>query len=191
MLFSVGFFFKLTRRRLTWMLRSRQTYFKESRTWDYLDNKFQPILGDWGWMLLDMQEWQRQCLMGELLSPLPPIRPLGWRLHKQNFSFLFAVPNSQGPVIINIKFLLTLSLQGLLLYGTEEQKKKYLPRLASGEMTAAFALTEPGTGSDAASVKTTARLSQDGKHWILNGSKLWISNGGIADFFTVFTSTVS
>lgn len=78
----------------------------------------------------------------------------------------------------------------MLLYGTEEQRKKYLPRLASGEMVAAFCLTEPETGSDAASVKSSARLSQDGKHWILNGSKLWISNGGIADFFTVFASTV-
>jgi len=76
------------------------------------------------------------------------------------------------------------------MYGTEEQKRKYLPKLASGEMVAAFALTEPSSGSDAASVQTKAKLSQDGTHWIMNGNKIWISNGGTADFFTVFANTV-
>ena len=56
-------------------------------------------------------------------------------------------------------------------------------------MVAAFCLTEPTAGSDAASVKTRARLSADGTHWLLSGSKVWISNGGIADFFTVFATT--
>lgn len=82
-----------------------------------------------------------------------------------------------------------IGLKGLLLFGTETQKKKYLPRLASGEWIAAFCLTEPGSGSDAASVQTKATLAKDGKSFILNGSKIFISNGGIADFFTVFAQT--
>ena len=61
--------------------------------------------------------------------------------------------------------------------------------MATGETIAAFCLTEPGSGSDAASIKTKAKLSPDGKSWLLSGSKIWISNGGIADFFTVFATT--
>ncbi|KAG1651047.1 Very long-chain specific acyl-CoA dehydrogenase, mitochondrial [Nymphon striatum] len=71
----------------------------------------------------------------------------------------------------------------------EEQKKKYLPKLASGEHVAAYTLTEPGSGSDASSIKTRAVLSPDGKHYILNGSKIWISNGGVSEIFTVFAQT--
>ncbi|PFX29348.1 Acyl-CoA dehydrogenase family member 9, mitochondrial [Stylophora pistillata] len=79
--------------------------------------------------------------------------------------------------------------RGILLLGTEEQKQKYLPRLASGEHMAAFCLTEPSSGSDAASIQTKATLSKDGKHFLLNGSKIWISNGGWADIMTVFART--
>ncbi len=81
----------------------------------------------------------------------------------------------------------SIGLRGLLLFGTEDQKRRYYPKLASGEMIAAFALTEPSAGSDAASIKTTA--VRDGDHWVLNGEKIWITNGGIADFFTVFAKT--
>ena len=74
----------------------------------------------------------------------------------------------------------------ILYYGTEEQKKKYLPGLASGQLKGAYCLTEPGSGSDALAAKTKAELSEDGKHYILNGQKMWITNGGFADVFTVF-----
>jgi len=74
----------------------------------------------------------------------------------------------------------------ILYFGTEEQKQKYIPQLASGEMKGAYALTEPGSGSDALAAKTTARLSDDGKEYILNGQKIWITNAGFADVFTVF-----
>lgn len=74
----------------------------------------------------------------------------------------------------------------ILYYGNEEQKKKYIPKLASGEWKACYCLTEPGSGSDANSGKTSAKLSADGKHYILNGQKMWITNGGFADIFTVF-----
>ncbi len=74
----------------------------------------------------------------------------------------------------------------ILYYGNEEQKKKYIPKLASGEWKACYCLTEPSAGSDANSGKTTATLTADGKHYILNGQKMWITNGGFADIFTVF-----
>lgn len=74
----------------------------------------------------------------------------------------------------------------LVYFGTEEQKARYLPRMVRGELIGAYALTEPGSGSDARAVKTTATLSDDGRHYLLNGEKMWISNGGFADIFTIF-----
>ncbi|MDW8331810.1 MAG: acyl-CoA dehydrogenase family protein [Cyclobacteriaceae bacterium] len=74
----------------------------------------------------------------------------------------------------------------ILYYGNEEQKRKYIPKLATGEWKAAYCLTEPDAGSDANSGKTRATLSADGKHYIINGQKMWITNGGFADVFTVF-----
>ena len=74
----------------------------------------------------------------------------------------------------------------ILYYGNEETKQKYLPKLASGEFAGAYCLTEPNAGSDANSGKTKAVLSEDGKHYILNGQKMWITNGGFADVMTVF-----
>ncbi len=74
----------------------------------------------------------------------------------------------------------------LVWYGSTEQKKKYLPRLVSGEWIAAYALSEASSGSDAMNIRTRATLSGDGKHYVLNGEKMWISNAGIADLFTVF-----
>ena len=75
----------------------------------------------------------------------------------------------------------------IILYGSEEQKKKYLPRLAAGEILAAFALTEPGAGSDAAGIKTTAK--PDGDSYVINGTKQWITNGGEASIYTVIALT--
>ncbi|MCW5915483.1 MAG: acyl-CoA dehydrogenase family protein [Chitinophagaceae bacterium] len=74
----------------------------------------------------------------------------------------------------------------ILYFGTEEQKRKYIPKLASGEWKASYGLTEPGSGSDALGAKTTATLSADGKYYLLNGQKVWITNGGFADVYTVF-----
>jgi alkylation response protein AidB-like acyl-CoA dehydrogenase len=74
----------------------------------------------------------------------------------------------------------------LLLFGTEEQKQKYLPRLSSAELVAAYCLTEPHAGSDSLAAKTRADLTPDGRHYVLNGQKMWITNGGKADLFTVF-----
>lgn len=83
----------------------------------------------------------------------------------------------------------SIGFKGILLAGNPEQKEKYLPDLACGQTIAAFCLTEPSSGSDAGSIQSNARLSEDGKHYILNGAKIWISNGGIAEIFTVFAKT--
>lgn len=74
----------------------------------------------------------------------------------------------------------------ILYYGTEEQKQQYLPKLATGEWAACYCLTEPDAGSDANSGKTKATLTEDGKHYLINGQKMWISNAGFADLFIVF-----
>jgi len=79
-----------------------------------------------------------------------------------------------------------IGLLPLVYFGTEEQKKKYLPRLAAGEIVGAYALSEASSGSDALNCRTRAQLSADGKHYVLNGEKMWITNAGFADLFTVF-----
>ncbi len=92
-----------------------------------------------------------------------------------------------GSVAVTAGAHSSIGMRGLLLFGTDSQKEKYLPKLATGEMIAAFCLTEAGAGSDAASIKTKA--TKDGSDWILSGEKIWITNGGIASFFTVFART--
>ncbi|MEW6057864.1 MAG: acyl-CoA dehydrogenase family protein [Bdellovibrionota bacterium] len=94
-----------------------------------------------------------------------------------------------GSVAITAGAHSSIGMRGLLLFGTDEQKKRFMPKLASGEMIAAFCLTEPGAGSDAASIKS--RAVKEGDDWVLNGNKLWITNGGIAGFYTVFAKTGS
>ncbi len=92
-----------------------------------------------------------------------------------------------GSVAVTVGAHSSIGMRGLILFGTDEQKQRYLPKLVTGEMIAAFCLTEPSSGSDAASIKSTA--VRDGDDWVLNGNKLWITNGGIAQFFTVFAKT--
>lgn len=92
-----------------------------------------------------------------------------------------------GSVAITAGAHSSIGMRGLLLFGTPEQKAKYMPKLATGEMIAAFCLTESGSGSDAASIRTKA--VRDGNDWVLSGEKLWITNGGIAQFYTVFART--
>src|SRR3984957_9838502 len=84
----------------------------------------------------------------------------------------------------------SIGMKGILLFGTPEQRARYLPKLASGEMIAAFCLTESGAGSDAASIRTRADKNADGS-FTLNGEKIWITNGGVADLYTVFARTAS
>ncbi|XP_013913451.1 PREDICTED: acyl-CoA dehydrogenase family member 9, mitochondrial [Thamnophis sirtalis] len=113
----------------------------------------------------------------------------GLGLSNTMYARLGEITSQDGAIAVTLAAHQAIGLKGLLIAGTEEQKKKYLPKLASGEHIAAFCLTEPGSGSDAASIQTRATLSEDEKHYLLNGSKIWISNGGIADIFTVFAKT--
>ena len=94
------------------------------------------------------------------------------------------ITTHDSSVVLTVGAHQSIGLKGLYLFGTPEQKQKYMPKLATGEIIAAFALTEPTAGSDAAGIRS--KLVKDGDHYILNGSKLWITNGGLADFFTVF-----
>src|SRR6266511_3251234 len=80
----------------------------------------------------------------------------------------------------------TIGTLPIVYFGTPEQRAKYLPKLATGELIAAYCLTEPGSGSDALAARTKATLSEDGKHYLLRGQKMWITNGGFADVYIVF-----
>ncbi|XP_054831337.1 complex I assembly factor ACAD9, mitochondrial isoform X1 [Eublepharis macularius] len=113
----------------------------------------------------------------------------GLGLSNTMYARLGEITSQDGAIAVTLAAHQAIGLKGILMAGTEEQKKKYLPKLASGEHIAAFCLTEPGSGSDAASIQTRATLSEDGKSFLLNGSKIWISNGGIANIFTVFART--
>ncbi|XP_075015513.1 complex I assembly factor ACAD9, mitochondrial isoform X4 [Calonectris borealis] len=123
----------------------------------------------------------------------------GLGLSNTMYARLGEITSLDGSIAVTLAAHQAIGLKGILIAGTDEQKAKYLPRLASGEHIAAFCLTEPGSGSDAASIQTRATLSEDGKYFLLNGSKVstprleirqvWISNGGLANIFTVFART--
>jgi len=109
-------------------------------------------------------------------------------LELDHVSNMLIAENMSGQASFSTGFGATSSI-GLLpivLFGTHEQKEKYLPKIGSGEWIGAYCLSESGSGSDALAAKSTARLSEDGQHWILNGEKMWITNGGFADVLTVF-----
>lgn len=89
-------------------------------------------------------------------------------------------------IVMSINGQIGIGMLPIIFFGTEEQRRKYLPQLQAGTLTTAFALTEPQSGTDASGIKTTAKLSEDGKHYILNGSKVFITNAGFADIFVVF-----
>jgi alkylation response protein AidB-like acyl-CoA dehydrogenase len=94
-----------------------------------------------------------------------------------------------GSLVVTVGAHESIGLKGILQFGTEEQKRRFLPPLARGEQLAAFALTEPTSGSDAASIRTRATWNEERGVWILEGTKIWITNGGIAEVFTVFAQT--
>ncbi|KAM4800061.1 complex I assembly factor ACAD9, mitochondrial [Urocitellus parryii] len=113
----------------------------------------------------------------------------GLGLSNTMYARLGEITSLDSSITVTLAAHQAIGLKGIILVGTEEQKAKYLPRLASGEHIAAFCLTEPASGSDAASIQTRATLSEDKKHYVLNGSKVWITNGGLATIFTVFAKT--
>ncbi|XP_038204241.1 complex I assembly factor ACAD9, mitochondrial [Arvicola amphibius] len=113
----------------------------------------------------------------------------GLGLSNTMYARLGEIISMDGSITVTLAAHQAIGLKGIILVGTEEQKAKYLPKLASGEHIAAFCLTEPASGSDAASIQTRATLSEDKKYFVLNGSKVWITNGGLASIFTVFAKT--
>jgi alkylation response protein AidB-like acyl-CoA dehydrogenase len=124
--------------------------------------------GEQGLLSIDVPEEYEGAELGLLTSSL-----VASHLNEASFSVAFGAHTTIGTLPI-------------VFYGNEEQKTKYLPRLASGEWISAYALTEPGVGSDAMNLSTTAQLSADGKYYILNGTKQWISNAGFADVMVAF-----
>uniref|UniRef100_A0A8C3AIR1 Complex I assembly factor ACAD9, mitochondrial n=1 Tax=Cyclopterus lumpus TaxID=8103 RepID=A0A8C3AIR1_CYCLU len=113
----------------------------------------------------------------------------GLGLSNTVYARLAEITSLDGSIAVTLAAHQAIGLKGILIAGNEAQKQKYLPKLASGEHIAAFCLTEPGSGSDAASIQTRATLSEDGKHYLISGSKFWISNGEMADIMTVFART--
>ncbi|XP_062056531.1 complex I assembly factor ACAD9, mitochondrial [Lepus europaeus] len=113
----------------------------------------------------------------------------GLGLSNTMYARLGEIISQDGSITVTLAAHQAIGLKGIILAGSEEQKARYLPKLASGEHIAAFCLTEPASGSDAASIRARAVLSEDKKHYILNGSKVWITNGGLASIFTVFAKT--
>jgi alkylation response protein AidB-like acyl-CoA dehydrogenase len=105
---------------------------------------------------------------------------------KTSSSLIFEAASRQGSFAVSFGAHVGIGTMPLVLFGTAAQRQKYLPRLATGELIAAYALTEPGSGSDALAAKTKAVLSADGKTWRLTGTKQYITNAGFADLFTVF-----
>ncbi len=124
--------------------------------------------GEQGLLMIDVPETYGGAELGLLTSSL-----VGSEMREASFSTAFGAHTTIGTLPI-------------VFYGTEEQKQKYLPKLASGEWIGAYALTEPGVGSDAMHLSTRAQLSEDGKYYILNGTKQWISNAGFADVMVAF-----
>jgi acyl-CoA dehydrogenase family protein 9 len=94
-----------------------------------------------------------------------------------------------GAIVVTVGAHESIGLKGILQFGTEEQRRRFLPPLARGEQLAAFALTEPTSGSDAASIRSRATWNEERGAWILDGTKIWITNGGFAEVFTVFAQT--
>lgn len=154
----------------------------------------------WGKERIKSAEWDKKGEMPrEVVSELAALGLLGLGvpedlgglgLPQSGYARVFQdVAGMDASIAVTMGAHQSIGYKAVLLFGTDEQKKKYLPRLASGELIACYCLTEPGSGSDAASIQTRAQLTPDGKHYEITGNKLWITNGGIANFMTVFAKT--
>lgn len=154
---------------------------------DYIDQEVLPIL--------DRIDSLEDGLMPSLLEKAGELGLLGTSIPEElggmGFDFVTSMLTTEAlgaghSVAVALSAHTGIGTLPILYYGTEEQKKKYIPKLATGEWKASYCLTEPGSGSDANSGRTTAKLTEDGKHYVLNGQKMWITNGGFADIMTVF-----
>lgn len=154
---------------------------------DFLDTEILPHM--------DKIEKQEDNIAAKLLDKMAELGLLGTHMPEEYGGM--KMDNNTNTLILDTlgpagAFTTTFAVQTgigmlpFLYYGTEQQKETYLPKLISGELKAAYCLTEPSSGSDALAAKTRADLSEDGRHYILNGQKMWISNAGFADLFVVF-----
>src|SRR5271156_5925061 len=144
----------------------------------------------------DFKRWDREAAQPEqfiqglrdlgLFGLIIPEEHGGLGLSNAGYARVLSQSSSHdSSVSLTIGAHSSIGMKGILLFGTPEQRARYLPKLATGEMIAAFCLTESGAGSDAASIRARAEKGADG-NWTLNGEKIWITNGGIADLYTVF-----
>ncbi len=154
---------------------------------DFLDAEVMPVV--------DRLDAHEEGLMPEILKKAGELGLLGVSIPEeyegfgQDFTTSMLVADTLGAgYAFSVAYSADTGIGTLpiMYYGNEKQKQKYLPKLASGELLGAYCLTEPGAGSDANSGKTKAVLNEAGTHYILNGSKMWITNGGFADVLTVF-----
>ena len=145
--------------------------------------------------LIPELEQHKEGLMAQLMKKAGEIGLLGGGvpeeyggsgLDRVSSTVLSEKISSYGSFSVSIGAHSGIGTLPIVYFGTEEQKKKYLPKLATGEWLASYCLSEPQAGSDAQNSRTRAVLSPEGSHWILNGQKMWITNGGFADVFTVF-----
>lgn len=166
---------------------------EEAEDVSMMRESFKKFAGD----MIDAQKMDNDAKMpDEVLTGLKEMGFMGMHIPEEYDGFglsttgyvkmLETISGIDGGTAITIGAHQSIGVKALMLFGTDEQKKKYLPKLAAGEMIAAYCLTEPEAGSDAAGIKTKAIRDEKKGCYILNGSKLWITNGGIADFFTVF-----
>lgn len=147
------------------------------------------------WPVLDRLDDKEEGLMVKILEKAAELGILGLNIPEQYGGFekdfvtgMLSTENvgAGNSFAVTVAAHTGIGTLPILYYGNEEQKKKYLPKLASGEWKASYCLTEPGAGSDANSGKTHAKLDADGKHYLINGQKMWITNAGFADIFIVF-----
>jgi alkylation response protein AidB-like acyl-CoA dehydrogenase len=147
------------------------------------------------WPNLDRIDSQEEGLMESLLKKAAELGLLGINVpevlegfEKDFVTGMFATETIGAGHSFAVAFAAHTGIgtQPILYYGNEEQKKKYIPNLVNGKWNACYCLTEPGSGSDANSGRTKAKLTEDGKHYLINGQKMWITNGGFAEIFIVF-----
>ncbi|MEM7574678.1 MAG: acyl-CoA dehydrogenase family protein [Bacteroidota bacterium] len=148
------------------------------------------------WPVLDRIEKQEEGLMPSILRKMAEQGLLGSHLPEvyggleldtnTNTLICDVLGGSAGSFTVAYAVQTGIGMLPILYFGTEAQKTTYLPKLISGELIAAYCLTEPGSGSDALAAKTRADLTEDGEHYLINGQKMWISNAGFANVFVVF-----
>ncbi|MDN4492939.1 acyl-CoA dehydrogenase family protein [Ureibacillus aquaedulcis] len=156
-------------------------------TTEYVENEVKPVVEN-----LEHHEFEHSVRLlkkaGELglLAADVPEEYEGLELDKISSALIAEKMSPAGGFSITHGAHVGIGSLPIVLFGNHEQKSKYLPKLASGELIAAYALTEPGSGSDALGAKTVAKLNEEGTHYVLNGEKQWITNAGFADVFVVY-----